>query len=487
MGYLRKQTAGKNFSVDQTIYAPFGDDPVLISEVVISSQSPRPTNLYWVEYWGCQPYPFSHSAFVDGYNSAGELDAEKVVSLRRESALRFRHRFEKTPDGLGLIQSSQFASETAHHQRPEARCRKNSPQAFRLRDNPPAQPKPQVPDQNETPPATFLASLDEGPVRFLTNATAFFGARNVLRHTGPAGPESVPVPAELLRPAGLSQYGSRQCRDRESAARRPLRHRPRERPDPRQAIHPRCRPIADAAFPLRISAHGFLLRRSHRKIPRPRRQLSSPRAAPHGRTRASSSPSKAIPWVEREVRWHNYYLRSGFTYDDFFAEHIVSQGQVYQYCFGFQGAARDPLQHALPLVFGESRLAKEVLRYTLKSQGADGALPFAITGHGSIMPIPWLPSDLDLWLLWLASEYVLATRDTAFLEERLPTWPFKPRRADPHRSRDAQSLLSPSHRLRRHRKTRPACAATTTTGMTTSTARASSRVSATKSAATPKA
>ncbi len=132
------------------------------------------------------------------------------------------------------------------------------------------------------------------------------------------------------------------------------------------------------------------------------------------------------PWVEREVRWHNYYLRSGFTYDDFFAEHIVSQGQVYQYCFGFQGAVRDPLQHALPLVFGESRLAKEVLRYTLKSQGADGALPFAITGHGSLMPIPWLPSDLDLWLLWLASEYILATRDTAFLDERLPTWPLKP-------------------------------------------------------------
>jgi hypothetical protein len=32
----------------------------------------------------------------------------------------------------------------------------------------------------------------------------------------------------------------------------------------------------------------------------------------------------------------------------------------------------------------------------------------------------WLPSDLDLWLLWLASEYVLATRDRDFLFEKLP-------------------------------------------------------------------
>ena len=135
-------------------------------------------------------------------------------------------------------------------------------------------------------------------------------------------------------------------------------------------------------------------------------------------------------WVERETQWHSYYLRSGFTYDDFFNEHIVSQGEVYQYCFGFQGAVRDPLQHALPLVFGESRLAKEVLRYTLKSQGADGALPFAITGHGTPVSMQWLPSDLDLWLLWLASEYVLATRDRDFLFEKVSS-PGAPDRAVP--------------------------------------------------------
>ena len=38
----------------------------------------------------------------------------------------------------------------------------------------------------------------------------------------------------------------------------------------------------------------------------------------------------------------------------------------------------------------------------------------------------WLPSDLDLWLLWLASEYVLATRDRDFLFEKLPSTPTAP-------------------------------------------------------------
>ena len=59
----------------------------------------------------------------------------------------------------------------------------------------------------------------------------------------------------------------------------------------------------------------------------------------------------AEPWAERETSWHNYYLRSNLTYDSFFREHILSQGHVYQYIMGFQGAARDPLQHALAIRF----------------------------------------------------------------------------------------------------------------------------------------
>jgi hypothetical protein len=76
--------------------------------------------------------------------------------------------------------------------------------------------------------------------------------------------------------------------------------------------------------------------------------------------------TKAEPWVKRETAWHYYYLRSSLTYDDFFGEHILSQGGIYQYSMGFQGAARDPLQHALPFLFSDPQIVKEILRYTLK-------------------------------------------------------------------------------------------------------------------------
>ena len=118
-------------------------------------------------------------------------------------------------------------------------------------------------------------------------------------------------------------------------------------------------------------------------------------------------------------------MRSNLTYDSFFQEHILSQGHVYQYIMGFQGAARDPLQHVLPFLFSNPKIVKEVLRYTLKEVRPDGSLPYGIVGYGMVMPTNVdKASDLPMWLLWATSEYVLATRDVAFLNEELPTYPL---------------------------------------------------------------
>jgi hypothetical protein len=37
VGYFRKKVASGNYSIDQAIVAPFGDDPVLISQVTIAN------------------------------------------------------------------------------------------------------------------------------------------------------------------------------------------------------------------------------------------------------------------------------------------------------------------------------------------------------------------------------------------------------------------------------------------------------------------
>ena len=128
------------------------------------------------------------------------------------------------------------------------------------------------------------------------------------------------------------------------------------------------------------------------------------------------------PWVRRESTWNHYYLRSSLTYDDFFGEHILNQNGFYEYVMGFQGAARDPLQHAMPFIFSDPEITKGVLRYTLKEVRDDGSVPYGIVGHGMIAPMTSdNVSDIPLWLLWTASEYVLATRDLSFLDEKVAT------------------------------------------------------------------
>ncbi len=423
MGYLRKQIEGTNFSVDQTIFAPFGDDPVLISEVVVTSRAPDVANLHWAEYWGCRSYPLSWQAFLDGRDdgrdASGQLHPSQVQRLRRDMAAAFDHRVERIP-GLPAVLETKLR-QTATVTSPETAVQEEMARNTHLPSG--AVPsRPSSPDF--LPPPTFLASLDDGPVRFLTDAITFFGPSDVLEHTGAAGPDSIPVPAALLRPAGLASFTPAQGIPEDTL------------PDELAATGAETALILVKPFILQ-PAESRTLRFIYGYVPKGMvaadliakyRANAANAFAENGTAWKQEGIQLAVdadPWVERETRWHSYYLRSGYTFDDFFGEHILSQGQVYQYCFGFQGAARDPLQHALPLIFGESRLAKEVLRYTLKSQQPDGSLPYAITGNGELMACKWLPSDLDLWLLWVASEYVLATRDTAFLDSPIPVWPLK--------------------------------------------------------------
>src|SRR5205807_10150981 len=84
------------------------------------------------------------------------------------------------------------------------------------------------------------------------------------------------------------------------------------------------------------------------------------------------------------------------------------------------GAARDPLQHALPLVYTEPDLALSVLRNTCAWAGPDGDLPYGLDGHKRPWTQVFRPSDQNLWALWLAAEYAAATGDLAAFAEPLP-------------------------------------------------------------------
>ena len=118
-----------------------------------------------------------------------------------------------------------------------------------------------------------------------------------------------------------------------------------------------------------------------------------------------------VPSLERELPWHTAILTGGACTDAVLGGHTLDQSSAYAFHFGFNGAARDPLQHALPLVYTEPELALSVLRNTCSWAAPNGELPYALDGLKQPMTEWFEPSDQALWAMWLAAEYAAATGD----------------------------------------------------------------------------
>ena len=387
VGYYRKRVAGKGYELDQVISAPFGDDPVLLSQVTITNHRATAATVRWVEYWGCQPYQLSFRDFIKAAVAKG-VEAD----LRHKLGRRFSHQITEIEGNQGLLEQKRFLGRL-----PEEEAKWQGIKSY-LQANPTQfiaavhDDKPGTYLDSGDVPSTFLVSLDAPASGFSSDTAAFFGAGGVSNPSGLKNPLSGSLD-ENGPHAGL-------------LLERTVHLAPKEK----QTLH----------FMYGYLPGGFKFDAL----------ISKYRVEPAAALKQSSSEWKrrgmrfevgGEPWVKREARWNYYYLRSSQTFDDFFGEHILNQNGFYQYVMGFQGAARDPLQHCLPFLFSDPEIVRSILRYTLKEVRDDGSIPYGIVGHGVVAPIVTdNSSDIPLWLLWTASEYVLATRDAKFLDEEIP-------------------------------------------------------------------
>jgi hypothetical protein len=376
VGYYRKSVEDNGYKLDQVIFAPYGDDPILISQVTITNNREVAVDLSWVEYWGCFIYQFSFLSFGIGLK---EKDQSITRKLRREFSEKFKHNFKIIDNGTGLLESKSIES-----------GKKDTIKKPRAK-------KPAYDDKQ--PPSTFLISLDNVVEGLSTNESLFFAYGDL---ESPQGITTVFNSKEVLSNKGNAMFI-------------------------KQKIHLDPSESHTLYFAFGYLPEGFELNSLLNKYKKDKSEL--------WRKSSESWKKKNMllnipeePWVNRELKWHNYYLRSAMTYDSFFQEHIFSQGLIYQYIMGFQAAARDPLQHVKPFLFTQPKIVKEILRYTMKGVSEDGEIPYGITGFGmKVYAIK--SSDFELWLLWLASEYILITRDVTFLDDEIPTYPLYGRKA----------------------------------------------------------
>jgi hypothetical protein len=391
-GYFRKRASSKNYSVDQTISAPFGDDPVLLSQVTIQNRGNARARVRWIEYWGCQPYEFSFRAFIQSFSGLGS-----PVELRRQFGRLFSHQVSSVNGLQGLLETKEFTVRSAQDDAVWYRMKeqlKTHPNSFlsAIDESTPGTAF----DTTEIPP-TFLISLDAPASSVSTDGEAFFGSG------GPSNPAGLNEDWDGLRNENGPHFVSphtvlllERTLDLAQGEKRTL------------------------SFLYGYLPEGFKLDELvARYKSKPAEVLA--RSSAEWKRKGMRFDVAAEPWVKREATWNHYSLRSSLTFDDFFGEHILNQNGFYEYVMGFQGAARDPLQHCLPFIFSDPEIVRSVLRYTLKEVRDDGSIPYAIVGHGAIAPITSdNVSDVPLWLLWAVSEYVLATRDVNFLDEQIP-------------------------------------------------------------------
>ncbi|MBD3228931.1 MAG: hypothetical protein GF329_12150, partial [Candidatus Lokiarchaeota archaeon] len=134
---------------------------------------------------------------------------------------------------------------------------------------------------------------------------------------------------------------------------------------------------------------------------------------------------KGFDWLDREVKWHTYYLLSSFLYDEYFKSHYITQGNAYTYLHGLNGAIRDFILFNYSLIFINPEKAKEFLIYMLRTMKQNGELPYAINGFGQIegAMVHETSSDLGLFLLWGLLDYIYLTRDFGFLDEEITFYP----------------------------------------------------------------
>lgn len=371
IGYFETTTQHQDIRVTRRVYAPFGDDPVLIADVQVENLGSTPVDLRHYEYWDVNVHQLQLEWLRSGSFAPSSDEVRRAINKWFEPnityneaacALRFNQRVKQPAEIPGVDEPSAIDWYPAH---------------------------------------VFLADLSGSPNAVYFDKRKFFGAGGarqpdavMQRRAGdalPDAPPGDPMPYCLV-------------------LRRDLQLQPGEQRSLRFA-YGTARPEQPLDF-----IEGY---------------RQQPNLADQTQTQwkdhlvyFNTGEDAAL---QRETTWHAYNLLSATVYVDFFKAHIVPQGSAYLYLHGADGAPRDHALFAVPMTYVDPALARDMLRLIMQVTDAHtGQITYAFAGHGFLsdgMSIHTKPTDLDLFFLLALCEYLAATGDYDFLDQPVPFYP----------------------------------------------------------------
>ena len=92
VGYCRRVLRTDRVTVAEDVYAPFGNDPLLLHEVTITNDGPRTRTVTWYEYWDVNPYSQTTGAQYNvGLGRPRWSGATRTLTVAQDAEPGIRH------------------------------------------------------------------------------------------------------------------------------------------------------------------------------------------------------------------------------------------------------------------------------------------------------------------------------------------------------------------------------------------------------------
>ncbi len=392
-GYFQKIRKFDDFEINHLIYPPFGDDPVVLSEIFITNHSKKSLKLNIYEFWGIKIRNLIASLFSMLYmpKDRVKFGVSKLVSfvlrIIKNLLLFFHLSSEQTRDKF----SSQFTFKS--HYISSEKCLILTP---KYKSKIPIR-KDKRSDKDYYPNPIFLKSFQNGL------KTKYFNDFQIQR----ANKSQIKIRKEYIETTDFSPCLM-------------IGHELILEPNESKSLKFIFGTVEREKIPELIKKYENLLKNDFKdKNFKLWKQF------------LMNFKINSKIWLNRETMWHSYYLRSASLFDNYYNNHYLPQGNAYSFLHGVNGAVRDYVLFLLSMIYLNPNLAREMLEFILRTMSPDGKLPYATYGIGRHMGafVHETSSDLHLFLLWGIVEYLYATRDFTFLKKIIPFYPLKSKKS----------------------------------------------------------
>lgn len=404
-GYFAKKVWNDDFAVTQNITAPYGDDPVIISDVIIENKTSESQTVKWVEYWGSEVYQYSYRSTHCGSSPDTKKYSRSAVHVFRRE---FQKNFSKEIQRDGNVSYLKHTFEGYHYPKAgkyilsiedynKVVCPKYDDASF----------------EDLNIPKSLVVSYQDNTKMYF-DSSAFFEN------------------GDLLEPIGLykDNLGDNQdaffCENEVTLL-----------PGEKKSLR---------------YMYGYLVKDTNVEPLIDKYKDNDVIKETIDKLKGISINFKInddnYDWLNREIKWHNMFLNASISYDDYFNNHVLSQGGIYQYLMGSNFCQRDTAMHMLPLIYSRPEIAREIAEFLLKGIKEDGGCIDGVIGHGlernddyrfnkrhspqllfhfgeeiaekfhyedGISSVEARPSDQELFVMMSVCEYVLTTKDYDFL------------------------------------------------------------------------